>query len=96
MLSTPSDKMISNLVLISNESIFKEDDNFYCDNIDLKSIPEGLNKNFEVLMVGRKSRVKRSHKINIIKTRVASNIFIFLLGSSVVSLIVVLGTSSSS
>jgi len=70
--------MISNLVLISNESIFKEDDNFYCDNIDLKSIPEGLNKNFEVLMVGRKSRVKRSHKINIIKTRVASNIFIFL------------------
>ena len=56
----------------------KKKNNFYCDNIDIKSIPEGLNKNFEVSMIGRQSKVDRSHKINLIKTRVASNIFMFL------------------
>ena len=70
--------MTSNLVLITNESIFEKNDNFYCDNIDIKSIPEGLNKDFKVLMIGRQSKVDRSHKINLIKTRVASNIFMFL------------------
>ena len=56
----------------------KKKNNFYCDNIDIKSIPEGLNKNFKVLMIGRQSKVDRSHKINLTKTRVASNIFMFL------------------
>ena len=31
------------LVIINNEKIFKEDDAFYCDNLDLKILPEGLN-----------------------------------------------------
>ena len=31
------------LVIISNEKIFKDDDNFFCDNIEMKSLPEGLN-----------------------------------------------------
>ena len=51
--------MINKLAIIDNESILKDNDVFYCDNIDSKSIPEGLNKNFEVLLIGRKSKVKR-------------------------------------
>ena len=51
--------MISKLVIISNESIFKNGDGFYCDNIDSKSIPEGLNKNFDVLVIGKKFAMKK-------------------------------------
>ena len=71
--------MTNKLVIISNESIFKNNDVFYCDNIDMKSIPEGLSENFEVSIIGRESKIKRSHKINLKQTRLASNIFIFLL-----------------
>jgi glycosyltransferase involved in cell wall biosynthesis len=70
--------MPNNLVLINNERIFKEDNNFYCDNIDIKSMPEGLNKHFKISMIGRKSKIKRSHKINQTETKLGSNIIIFL------------------
>ena len=53
------------LFIISNESIFNYEEEFFCDNIDLKSTPEGLNSNFEVNIIGRKSKQVRSHKINI-------------------------------
>ena len=32
------------LFIISNESVFEKEKKFYCDNIDLQSSPEGLNK----------------------------------------------------
>ena len=32
------------LVIISNEKISKKEKSFFCDNIDLKSIPEDLSK----------------------------------------------------
>jgi glycosyltransferase involved in cell wall biosynthesis len=51
---------------------------FYCDNLDLKSTPEGLNKKFEVNLLGRKSFKKRSHEIKIKKTKVFNNIFSYL------------------
>ena len=40
--------MKKKLFIFSNESISSNDGKFYCDNIDLKSTPEGLNKKFEV------------------------------------------------
>ena len=40
--------MKKKLFIFSNESISIEDDKFFCDNLDLKSTPEGLNKKFEV------------------------------------------------
>ena len=40
--------MKKKLFIFSNESVSSKDGKFYCDNIDLKSIPEGLNKKFEV------------------------------------------------
>ena len=72
--------MTNNLVLISNESISKEQTSgkFCCDNIDIKSIPEGLNKNSNVLLIARKSKDQRSHEISFVKTKLASNILMFL------------------
>ena len=71
--------MSNNLVIINNESVFKENNSFYCDNIDMQSIPEGLSKNIEVSLILRKSKIKRSHKINLNKITINSNIFGFLL-----------------
>ncbi len=70
--------MSSQIAIISNESVFKNENNFYCDNIDMKSIPEGLSKNFEILLISRKSKKKRSHKINFKKIVSSSNIFSYL------------------
>jgi len=66
------------LVIISNEKIFKNNEEFYCENIDMKSIPEELEKNFEVILIGRKSRNTLKNKINIKKIKISSSIFVFL------------------
>ena len=66
------------LVIINNEKISKEENSFYCDNIDIKSIPENLNKNFGVSIIARNSRIKRTLQINLTKIETSSNIFSFL------------------
>ena len=68
------------LFIISNESIFNYEESFFCDNIDLKSTPEGLNNKFEVNLIGRKSNKIRSHKINIKNIKTYRNILSYLLG----------------
>ena len=60
--------MKKTLFIFSNESILINDDKFFCDNIDLKTTPEGLNKKFEVNLFGRKTNKTRSHEIKIKKT----------------------------
>ena len=68
----------NDLVTINNEKISNEKNNFYCDNIDIKSIPESLNKNFNVTVIARNSKTKRSHQISLKKIETVSNIFNFL------------------
>ena len=70
--------MKKKLFILSNERIFFQDEKFFCDNIDLKSSPEGLNKKFEVNLFGRKSSKKRSHEIKLKKLKIFSNIFSYL------------------
>tara|TARA_B100000575_G_scaffold234802_1_gene196416 strand:+ start:462 stop:1484 length:1023 start_codon:yes stop_codon:yes gene_type:complete len=70
--------MKKKLFIFSNESIFFQEEKFYCDNIDLKSTPEGLNKKFEVNLFGRKSKKKRSHEIKIKKVKIFNNIFSYI------------------
>ena len=70
--------MKKKLFIFSNESIYTNDNKFYCDNIDLKSTPEGLNRKFEVNLLGRKSPKQRSHEIKIKKIKVFNNIFSYL------------------
>ena len=67
------------LFIISNESIFNYEGKFFCDNIDMKSTPEGLKNKFEVNIIARKSKKVRSHKINLKNIRIYGNIFSFLL-----------------
>ena len=70
--------MKKKLFIFSNESISIEENKFYCDNLDLKSTPEGLNKKFEVNLLGRKSFKKRSHEIKLKRIKVFTNIFSYL------------------
>ena len=70
--------MKKKLFIFTNESIFFQDEKFFCDNIDIKSSPEGLNKKFEVNLFGRKSSKKRVHEIKLKKIKIYSNIFSYL------------------
>ena len=70
--------MKKKLFIFTNEKIFLQDEKFFCDNIDLKSSPEGLNKKFEVNLFGRKSSKKRAHEIKLKKLKIFSNIFSYL------------------
>jgi len=67
-----------NLVIINNEKVCQKANNFFCDNIDMKSIPEGLKKNFEVQFIGRKTKINRAHQINLKKIKISSNLLSFL------------------
>ena len=67
------------IVIINNEKVFENEKKFYCDNIDMKSIPEGLGDKLDVLFIARKSNVKKTHRIGLEKIKIASNIFTFLL-----------------
>ena len=70
--------MKSKLFIFSNEKINLQEGQFFCDNIDLKTTPEGLNKKFEVNLFGRKSNKKKSHEIKIKKTKIFTNILSYL------------------
>ena len=67
-----------NLVIINNEKIFKENSNFYCDNLDLKILPEGLNKYHDVQYIVRSSNKKGGQEINLENIKASSNIIKFI------------------
>ena len=70
--------MKKKLFIFSNESIYTQGNKFYCDNIDLKSIPEELDKYFEVNVIARKSNIKRTKQVKNFKIKTANNILSFL------------------
>ena len=70
--------MKKKLFIFSNESIYLENNKYYCENLDLKSTPEGLNKKFEVNLYGRKSNSKKTHEIKIKKIKTFKNIFLYI------------------
>ncbi len=70
--------MSNQIVIINNESVFEEKKSFFCDNVAMKTLSEGLKQKFDVLMILRKSNAKRFHKINLDNIKLASNIFVFL------------------
>jgi len=67
-----------NLIIINNEKVFKENNTFYCDNLDLKIIPEGLNEHYKVQYIVRKSKKKGKQNIKLNNIKPASNIFRFI------------------
>ena len=61
--------MKKKLFIFSNELVSLQDGKFYCDDIDLKSTPEGLNKKFEVNLFAIKSKKKKYMKLKLRKLR---------------------------
>ena len=68
----------SSLIIINNEKVFKENNNFYCNNLDKKIIPEELNEYHEVQYIVRSSNKKGGQKINLQNIKVSSNIFKYI------------------
>ena len=67
------------IYIISNESIYADSKNYFCDNLDMKSIPEGLSDFFDINIIARKSKFRRYHSINNTNIKVSNNFFIFLI-----------------
>ena len=70
--------MKKNLYVISNEKIFNSEENYFCDNLDMKSTPEGLNNDFDVKIIARKSHTNRAQKIDLNTIKTFSNIFSYI------------------
>ena len=66
------------LVIVDNEKIFEENGLFFCDNIDSKSIPEGLSSFKKTYLIARKSKIKRAQKINLTEINASINILTFI------------------
>ena len=64
------------LAIVSNEKTTQKEENFFCDNIDMKSIPEGLKESYEINLFVRNSKIERSsHSINLSNVIVSKGIF---------------------
>ena len=68
----------NDLVVINNEKISKQKDGFYCDNLDVKSIPEGLSEYKNVYYIARSLKKKGNYKINLKNVIISSNPFTFV------------------
>jgi glycosyltransferase involved in cell wall biosynthesis len=70
---------MENLYIIGNERISKNNNIFYSENIDFKTIVEGLRNSFNVTLVGRESFKKENFIINHNNIFLAKNCFSYLL-----------------
>ena len=72
------------LVVINNDKIFNDNNQFFSNNYNLKILPEGLNNYHKVEYIARESKKKGSQKINLQNIKTASNIikFIYLIFST--------------
>ena len=66
------------LVIINNEKVFKQGSELYCDNLDMKVLPEGLSIQHDVEFIVRSSKIKGSQPLYLKNIKVASNIFKFI------------------
>lgn len=67
-----------NLVIVSNESIYVNNNKYFCDNVDIKSTVDGLSKLYNLIFLGRGSFQKRNFIINFKNIKVGLNIFSYL------------------
>jgi glycosyltransferase involved in cell wall biosynthesis len=68
----------NSLVIINNEKVSKDNNEFYCGNYNLKILPEGLNNYHKVEYIVRESSKKGKHKVNLQNIKIASNIIKFI------------------
>ena len=70
--------MKTNLIIINNEKCIKKGNDFYCENIEVKSITELLSRSFNIKLILRKAIINPIHKINNSEIIISSNIFFFI------------------
>ena len=58
---------MDNLVVLNNEKVSKENDEFFSRNYNFKILPEGLKRYFNVEYIVRKSNTREHHKLNLNK-----------------------------
>ena len=68
----------SKLIIISNEKIFTNTDGDFCDNVDIKTIFEGMSKKFDIDAYCRHSLKKKIVKVNLNKIFFIKNILSFI------------------
>jgi len=66
------------LNIIMNERIYKDQNFFYSENIDCKSIVEGLKKKFEVKLFARRTQIIKKNKLLFFNISLSNNLLIFL------------------
>ncbi len=71
--------MKKKLFIISNEKIYSNNGNFFCDNLDMKSTPEGLEKYYDIKVIAKKTLIPRAHKIKIRFVSIFSNLFTYII-----------------
>ena len=49
------------LAIVSNEKTTQKEEIFFCDNIDMKSIPEGLKESYEINLLSEIQKLKDHH-----------------------------------
>ena len=67
-----------NLVIINNEKMLKDGESIFCDNLDLKVLPEGLSHYYDVEYIVRKSKKRGGQKLNLKNIKISSNIISFI------------------
>jgi glycosyltransferase involved in cell wall biosynthesis len=66
------------LNIIMNEKIYKDQYSFYSENVDCKSIVEGLKEKFDIKLFARKTNVKKKNKLLFFNISLSNSILIFL------------------
>jgi glycosyltransferase involved in cell wall biosynthesis len=70
---------MNNLCIIGNEKIFLNKNNFYCANVDFKTITEGLKNLFNIKLIARKSNKNENFKLNLKTVLLSSSIIDFII-----------------
>jgi hypothetical protein len=70
--------MKTNLIIINNEKCIKKGNNFYCENIEIKSITELLSRSFNIKLILRKAIINPIHRINNSEIIISSDIYFFI------------------
>ena len=70
--------MKDNLVIINNEKCIKNNNEVFCENIEIKLLAEDLEKFYNLSFILRRSKVKPIHRIKRTKVSLSSNILFFL------------------
>jgi len=71
--------MLNELIIISNEKFDKDGNNFYCDNVAEKSLPDELTNFFSIKIIGRISKKKKLQNFKKNNIKLFNFLFFYLI-----------------